>query len=102
MSTWIYVFDEFKPVDIDASKLFELAEKDPLKLLEIIKEALVDYVKEIKDAKLYDIYFDPSRFELLIEYIVKCKLGEVSVKIIHSQNPAVILQKYYEHERRLR
>ncbi|RLG75063.1 MAG: hypothetical protein DRO12_06050 [Thermoprotei archaeon] len=102
MSTWIYVFDEFKPVDIDASKLFELAEKDPLKLLEIIKEALVDYVKEIKDAKLYDIYFDPSRFELLIEYIVKCKLGEVSVKIIHSQNPAVTLQKYYEHERRLR
>lgn len=52
--------------------------------------------------KIHDIYFDPSNSELLIEYLVRCELGEVSVKIIYSRNPAVTLSKYYEHERGLR
>jgi len=40
MSTWVYVFDEFKPIDIDTSKLFELVEEDPLRLFEIIEDLL--------------------------------------------------------------
>ena len=102
MSAWVYVFDEFKPVDIDVGKLFELAEKDPLKLFESVREVLGDYIKEIKDVRVYDIYFDPSSLEVLVEYLVKCELGEVSVKLIYSRNPRVTLNKYYKHEKRLR
>ncbi len=36
------------------------------------------------------------------EYLVEYELGEVSVKIIHSRKPAVVLQKYYMHEKGLR
>lgn len=58
--------------DIDTGKLFEIAEENPLKLLEIVKEALVDHVKEIKEIKVYDIYFDPNSFELLIDHRIHC------------------------------
>ena len=81
MNTWIYVFDEFKHIDVDTGKLFRLVEENPLKLFEIVGETLVNDIKEIRDVKVYDIYFNPSNFELLIEYIVECELGEISVKI---------------------
>jgi len=100
ISTWVYVFDEFKPVDIDASKLFELAKRGPLKLFESVREVLGDYVEEVRDVKVYDVYFDPDGFGILVEYLVEHELGEVPVKIIHSSNPVATLQKYYEHEKR--
>ncbi len=43
MSTWVYVFDEFKPIDIDSDKLFELAENNLLELFKIIKRSLSSY-----------------------------------------------------------
>jgi len=98
MDTWVYVFDEFKPLDIDRGTLFKLAEKDPLKLFELVKKVLLD-VKGISNVKVYDIYFDPHNLELLIEYLVTYKLGEVSVKVIHSQDPVATLKKYYEYEK---
>lgn len=85
LPTWVYVFDEFKPIDVDTNELFRLAEENPLELFEIIREILVDDIKEIKDVKVHDIYFNPSSFELLFEYLVTCGLGEISVKIIHYQ-----------------
>ena len=102
MSTWIYVFDEFKPIDIDSSKLFKLVEENPLELFEIVREKLVDDVKEIRtvrDVKVYNTYFDPSNLELLIEYLVECNEGEISIKVIHSHNPPATLRKYYEYEK---
>jgi len=82
--------------------LFKLAEENPLELFGIVKEAMADNIKEVKNVKIHAIYFDPSNSELLIEYLVRCELGKVSVKIIYSRNPAVTLSKYYEHERGLR
>ena len=100
MNTWIYVFDEFRPVDIDIGKLFRLAEENPLGLFELIKGVLVDDIKEIRDVRVHNVYLNPSNFELLIEYLVKCNLGEVSVKLVHSRSPATTLRKYYEYEKR--
>ena len=102
MNTWLYVLDTFKPIDIDTGKLFELAEENPLKLFNMFRDVLEEYVKDVKEVRVYDVYFDVKTFELLIEYIVRCKAGEVSVKLIHSNNPAVTLRKYYEHERKLK
>ena len=102
MNTWIYVFDEFKPVDIDTGKLFRLVEEDPLKLFGIVREILVNDIKEIRDVKVYDVYFNPSKFELLIEYIVECELGEISVKIIHSRYPKQTLRNYYIYEKQVK
>ena len=99
MSTWVYVFDEFKPIDIDTGKLFELAKKNPMELFNTIKDVLEEYIKVIKDVRVYDVYFDAKAFELLIEYIVKCDLGEISIKLIYSKNPRETLAHYYWYER---
>lgn len=48
---------------------------------------LFESVREVKNVKVYDIYFDSSNLEVLVEYLVKCKLGEISAKIIYSYNP---------------
>jgi len=40
MNMWVYVFDEFKPIDINMDKLLKLFEKDPLKLFEAVQEVL--------------------------------------------------------------
>ena len=102
MNTWLYIFDEFKPLDISIDKLLELVEDNPLRLFEEVKDILTEYVKEIKHVKIYNTYFNPHGSELLIEYLVECELGEVSVKVIYSNNPVVTLQKYYEHEKELK
>ena len=87
MNTWVYVFDEFKPVDIDTDRLFELAEKNPMELFNAIRDVLEEYIKDIKDVRIHNIYFNKKTFELLIEYIVRCNLGEISAKLIYSKNP---------------
>ena len=97
MNTWVYVLDEFKQLDIDEGRLFELAGNDPLKLFEIVRKVLD--IEDISGVRVYNTYFDPRSLELLIEYLVTCKLGEVSVKVIHSQDPIATLKKYYEYEK---
>jgi len=50
----------------------------------------------VERVKLYRVYLDPATLELLIEYIVEFEHGELSVKIINSNNPTKTLQKYCE------
>ena len=38
-------------------------------------------------------------FELLIEYLVKCDLGGISVKVIHSRKPKGTLRNHYIYEK---
>ena len=100
MNTWVYVFDEFKPINIDTDELFDLFEKDPLKLFENVKEILAaNDVKEIKNVRVYKIFHDRGGSELLIEYLVDCELGRISVKIIRSRSPKETLYNYYIHEK---
>ena len=90
--------DTFKPIDMNIGELFELAERDPLEIFKSIKEILSD-LGEIRNVQVYNIFFDHNSLELVIEYIMKCSIGEVSVKLIHSNNPIITLRRYYEHER---
>jgi len=101
MKTYVYYMDVFKPIDMDIGELLELAERGPLEIFNSIKEILSD-LGEIREVQVYNIFFDPKSLELVIEYILKCSIGEVSVKLIHSDNPAKTLEKYYEHERKSR
>jgi len=98
VSAWIYIFDEFKPLDLDLATILELVNTDPLKLFAIIREVVEDYVKDIENVKVHKVFSDPHNFELLVEYIVRCRLGEISVKLIYSKNPAETLRKYYNVE----
>jgi len=86
-------------ISINTGKLFELAEENPMEVLDMIRDVLEEYVKGIKDVRVHDMYFDARTFEFLIEYIVKCELGEVSVKLVHSSNPTVALRRYYGYEK---
>ena len=97
MGTWIYVFDEFRRVNIDKDELVRLVKEDPAKLFNRVRDALD--VGKVENVSVYDIHFDTQSNELLVEYIVRCGFGEVSVKVIHSQDPVATLKKYYEYEK---
>jgi len=98
LPVWLYLLDEFTLLDLDSSQLLELAES-PYKLFELVRGAVEERVGRVEGIKLYRIYLDPATLELLIEYIVEFEHGELSAKIIHSNNPTKTLQKYYEAER---
>jgi len=98
LPVWLYLLDEFTPLDIDSQQLLELAET-PYKLFELVRGAIEERIGRVERVKLYKTYIDPSTLELLIEYIVEFEHGELSVKIIYSNSPTKTLQKYYEAER---
>ena len=96
--TFVYYLDMFKVVDMDTNTLLELVEKNPLEIFNSIKEILDD-LGEIKDVQVHNVFFNSKTFEAVIEYIVCCNIGEVSVKVIYSNNPVKALRRYYEYER---
>jgi len=98
MGSWLYIFDEFRPLDIELPTLFELARDDPLRLFDLVREVLGDYVKEIRSVKVPRKFFDPETFDLIVEYIVECESGTISAKIVYSENPSSALQKFYKYE----
>ena len=92
--------DTFKPLDISLGDFLELAEKDPISLFNMIKTNL-RYIKGIEGVRVLKRFFDPKEFNVVIEYLVRCDLGEVSVKLIYSKDPGKALAKYYEWEKRV-
>jgi len=98
VNTWLYIFDEFRPLDIELPVLLRLARGDPLKLFDFVRDVVEDYVGVIRGVRIHDIYIDSYTNEVLVEFIVVCDNGEISIKIIHSDNPIAILRKYYRFE----
>ena len=96
-SVYVYYFDIFKNIDIGIEELFELADKNPLELFNKIRDVIKD-LGRIEDVKVYRRFFDPKNFDTVIKYLVRCNIGEVSVKIIYSRNPVETLKRYYEYE----
>ena len=99
MAIYVYYMDVFKTVDIESSEFLELADKNPLKLFDRIRDAVGD-LGRIKNVKVYHRFLDPRSFDIVIEYLVRCEAGEVSVKVIYSRNPVKALEKYYRYERK--
>jgi len=98
LPVWLYLLDEFTLLDIGSSQLLELAES-PYRLFKLARGAVEERIGRVEKVKLYRVYMDPATLKLLIEYIVGFGHGELSVKIINSNNPIKTLQKYYEAER---
>jgi len=67
---WLYLLDEFTPLDIDSQQLLELAES-PYRLFELVRGAVEERIGRVKKVKLYRIYLDPSTLELIIKYMVE-------------------------------
>jgi len=96
MDVWIYLFDELKPIDLDSRKIFNAIRGDPMDLFNAIKDLLSDYgINNIKDVKLYRIYIDRNDLDIVIEFIIHCEYGEISLKLINSRKPFETLRKYY-------
>ena len=98
----LYFMDKFIPIDIPLDKVLELAESRPLELFELIRNIIEDEVGQIYDVEIYGRYFDPKNMDIVIEYFIKCSLGEVSLKIIYSKDPAEALNKYYDYKKHVR
>ncbi len=100
MPVWVYILDVFKPLDIDFDVLVNLVDSNPLQLFNAyVKHVVEKDLKAIRNVKVYNIYFNPKYMELLIDYVVECELGEVSVKVIYSKDPRTTLMHYYEYEK---
>jgi len=50
--------------------------------------------------RVYGRFFDSENMDVVIEYLVRCRIGEVSAKIIYSNDPSQALVRYYRKERR--
>jgi len=98
MNTWLYILDEFRPLDIELSMLLRFARYDPIKLFDIVRDVVEDYIDVVRDVRIHDIYIDTHKNEVLVEFIVVCDNGEISIKIIHSDNPVAMIRKYYRFE----
>jgi len=101
MAIHVYYMDVFKIVDMESSEFLELADKNPVKLFNRIRDVVGD-LGRIKNVKVYRRFLGPKGFDIVIEYLVRCEVGEVSVKVIYSRNPVKALEKYYKYERKSR
>jgi len=90
--------DKFVPLDIPLDKLMEHAESKPLALFEFVRDIIEDEVGRIESVSFHEAYFDPKALDVVLEYFVRCSLGELSVKILYSDDPVRALSRYYEHE----
>ncbi|HEW64468.1 hypothetical protein [Fervidicoccus fontis] len=70
-------------------------------ILRLVDEIIKEEVGPISEAEVYKVYFNNKEVELLIDYIVKCSIGDISVKIIYSNNPSMTLIHYYEYEKHM-
>jgi len=94
--------DRFITLNIPLDKVLELAENKPLELFELVKDIIENEVGQVRDVNVYEKYFDPRNLDVVIEYFIRCNLGELSFKIIYSKDPAKALSKYYEYEKRVK
>ena len=99
---YLYFMDRFITLNIPLDKVLELAENKPLELFELVKDIIENEVGQVRDVNVYEKYFDPRNLDVVIEYFIRCDLGEVSVKIIYSKDPVEALGKYYSYEKHLR
>ena len=99
MAVWVYLFDEFRPVEVDDAVVLEMAGRNPAALFDVIRHVVEESVGGIGSVRLFDIYSDPQGAGLLVEYLVETRIGEISVKLIRSPAPAETLAKYYANER---
>jgi len=55
-------------------------------------------IGEIKDVQVHNVFFNFKTFEVVIEYIVCCDIGEVPVNVIYFNNPVKALRRYYKYK----
>ncbi|RLE37160.1 hypothetical protein DRJ17_07145 [Candidatus Woesearchaeota archaeon] len=94
--------DKFIPLDIPLDKVLEFAENRPLELFKLVRNIIENEVGQVYDVEVYEKYFDPKDMDIVIEYFVKCSLGELSLKIIYSRDPMKTLNKYYDYEKSIK
>lgn len=97
MDLYVYVFDEFKKVNIDAALAKSLASR-PLELFKAAEDKVKEATGEIESIRPGKVYTDEKTGEFVVEYLAKVKHGRVSVKLIYSKDPAETLRKFYEQE----
>ena len=91
--------DLFKPLNINLEDLLDLAERDPLGLFNRVGGFIEGELGRVGNVRVYGRYFDPKEMDIIIEYLVECSRGEVSVKLVYSRDPSRAILKYYERER---
>jgi len=91
--------DKLVPLGIPIDRFLELAESRPLELFRLVKRVVEGEVGQVKDVRVYRKYLDPRNLNIVVEYFVKCSLGEISVKLVYSDDLAKTLERYYEAEK---
>ena len=97
--TYAYFLDLFINLDIPFEELAEMFEAGKLKPFELVRGMVEKELGTIMDVKLFASYFNPEKPTVVLEYMVACEKGHVSVKIIHAVSPSVGLVEYQKAER---
>lgn len=79
--TFAYFLDIFTHLDIPFEELAEMYETGELRPFELVKSLVERELGTIKDVRLYASYFNPEKPTAVVEYLVTCKVGCVSVMV---------------------
>ena len=94
--TYIYVYNTFIETELDFEGLLKLWDQGILKPFEATKPIIEQVLGSIKRVNRYAILLKPEKKIAIFEYIVETEKGEVSLKIIHAENPSGALKDYHE------
>jgi len=98
---YLYFMDQFRKIDLTLGEVIDLFDRNPKEILNKVKSIIEELLEcSIDDYSLGKIYYDPSKGEAVIEYFIRCKLGELSAKLIFSENPVEALKNFYDKEQK--
>ena len=97
--TYIHVYNNFVETSLDFESLLKLWNQGILKPLEAVKPIVEQVSVSIKRINKHAILLRPENKIVVIEYVVETEKGEVSLKIIHAENPSEMLKHYDEAKR---
>jgi len=87
---WLYLLDYFVPIEESALNF-----DDPHELFESVRSIVEAWVGRVEGIKVSAIWSDPETSESVVEYLVELRSGDISVKVLRSDDPTRTLARYY-------
>ena len=94
---YVYVLDLFSEVDLSIEEFIKIAKEDEAEALNILKPFIERYGLKLLSIEPKSAF--QCREGRLVELIAKTESGEISIKLIESDNPINVLKEYYKAEK---
>lgn len=98
--TFVYFMDRIVRIDLGFGELVEMFNWDYMDPLNYVMNIVEKHAGRVKGIKKYAVFIDRDSGVAVLEYIVLIGRSEISVKIVHADNPRTALMEYYEAKKK--